>query len=63
MLFLKISNVNMSFGEGTFKWKSYTTIKALFTTKCVQIINPKEFIIAALDVGRKTFVVHVAIRK
>ena len=41
-------------------WKSYTTIKALPTTEQVQLVNPKKFVIAALDAG-ETFVVHVAI--
>ena len=63
MLFLKISNADVAFGEGTLTWKSYTTNKALPTTKRVQLVDPKEFVIAALDVESETFVVHVAIRK
>ena len=35
MLFLKISNADIAFGEGTLTWKSYTTNKALPTTKQV----------------------------
>ena len=42
---------------------SYTTNKVLLTTKQVQLIDPMEFVIAALDVDSKTFVVHVAIWK
>ena len=63
MLFLKLSHANMSFGEGTLMWKSYTTNKALPTTKQVRLVDPKEFVIAALDTNSKTFVVHVAIRE
>ena len=63
MLFLKISNANITFGEKTLTWKSYTTNEALPTTKQVQLVNPKEFVIAALDADSKTFVVHVAIRE
>ena len=63
MLFLKISNADMSFGEGTLTWRTYTTNKVLPITKQVQIVNPKEFIIAVLDVDSETFVVHVAIWK
>ena len=63
MRFLKISNADMSFGEKIFTWKTYITNKALSTTKQVQIVNPKEFVIAALDVDSETFVVHVAIRE
>ena len=63
MPFLKISNADVSFGEGTLTWKTYTTNEALPTTEQVQIVDPKEFVIAALDVDSETFVVHVAIRE
>ena len=63
MFFLKISNADASFGEETLTWRIYTTNKALPTTERVQIVDPKEFIIAALDVGSKTFVMHVVIRE
>ena len=63
MLFLKISNADVLFGEGTLTWKSYITNKALPTTKQVQLVNPKEFVIAALDADSKTFIVYVAIRE
>ena len=63
MPFLKISNADVSFGEGTLTWKTYTTNEALPTTERVQIVDPKEFVIAALDVNSETFVVHVAIRE
>ena len=35
MLFLKISNADIAFGEGTLTWKSYTTNKTLPTTEQV----------------------------
>ena len=63
MPFLKISNADVAFGEGTLTWKSYTTNKALPTTERVQLVDPKEFVIAALDADSETFVVHVAIRE
>ena len=63
MLFLKISNADVSFGKKTLMWRTYTTNEALPTTKGVQIVDPKEFVIAALDVDSETFVVYVAIRK
>ena len=63
MPFLKLSNAYASFGKKTLTWKSYTTSKALPTTKRVRLVDPKEFVIAALDVDNETFVVHVAIRK
>ena len=61
LFFLKISNVDMSFNEETLTWKFYITNEALFITKQVQIIDLKEFIIVALDVNNKTFVVYMAI--
>ena len=63
ILFLKFSNINMSFGEKTLMWRSYITNKVLSTIERVQLIDPKEFVIAALDAGSKTFVVYVAIKK
>ena len=62
MLFLKISNANVAFGEGTLTWKSYIINKALPTTKQVQLVDPKEFVIAAFNADSKTFIVHVVIR-
>ena len=61
MLFLKISNANVSFDKKILTWKTYTTNKALPTTEQVQIINKKNFVIAALNANSKTFVVYVAI--
>ena len=53
----------MSFGEEIFMWKTYTTNKALLTTKQVQIVDKKNFIIAALDVDSDMFVIHVAFQE
>ena len=63
MLFLKISNADISFNEKTLMWKTYTTNEALFTIKQVQIINSEEFVIAALDNDSNMFIVYVAIRE
>ena len=63
MPFFKISNADVSFGEETLTWKTYTINKALPTTEQVQIVDLKEFVIAALDVDNKTFIVHMAIRE
>ena len=53
----------MLFGKKTLIWKSYTTNKALPSTKQVQIVDLKEFVIVALDVNSETFVMHVAIQE
>ena len=63
ILFLKISNADVVFGEETLMWKLYTTKKTLPTIKQVQLVNPKELVIAALDADSETFVVHMAIRE
>ena len=63
MFFLKISNVNMSFGKTTLTWKSYIIDKVLPTIEQIQLIDPKEFVIAVLDADSKTFVIYVAIRE
>ena len=53
----------MLFGKKTLTWKIYIINEILPTTKQVQIIDLKEFVIAALDINSETFVMHVAIRK
>ena len=63
MFFLKFNNADMLFDKKTFTWRTYTINKVLSTTKQVQIINKKDFVIAALDANSKTFVIHVAIQK
>ena len=61
--FLKLSNTDVSFSEEILTWKSYTTNKALPTTKRVQLVDPNKFVIAALDVDRETFIMHVTIQE
>ena len=61
IFFLKLSNADISFGEKTLIWRFYTTNKALSTTKQVQIINKKDFVIVALDIDSKTFIVYMTI--
>ena len=63
MTFLKIKKTNVSFAKMILTWKTYTTNEILPTTDRVQIINPKEFIIAALNINGKTFMIDMAIRE
>ena len=51
----------MLFGEKTLMWSIYTTNKALFTTKWVQIIDKKDFVIVILDANSEKFVIYMAI--
>ena len=59
MPFLTLSNANIQFAQKKLTWRSYTTAKALPTTKRVEIIDRKEFAKAALDEHVEAFVVHV----
>ena len=63
MFFLKISNIGVSFAKNRLTRKFYTTNKALSIIKQVSIVNLKEFVIVALDVNSKIFILHVAIQK
>ena len=60
MPFLTLSNADIQVVEKEFTWRSYTTAKALPSTKQVELIDKKEFAKAALDKNSETFVVHIA---
>lgn len=57
---LTILNTNMQFVEKKFKWRSYITAKVLSTTKRVELINKREFAIAALDKNIEIFMIYIA---
>ena len=59
MLFLTLSNADVSFLQRELIWKSYTVDEALPTTKWVELIDKKEFAKAALDADLEIFVMHV----
>ena len=50
----------MLFIERELTWRAYGTIEVLPTTKQVQIIDTKEFAIAALELTQGAFVFHIA---
>lgn len=60
-LFFKFNNINKLFGKKRFIQRFYITNKVLLIIKHVQIINIKDFVIAALDANNKTFIIYVAI--
>ena len=60
MLFLTLSNADIQFAEKELIWRTYTTKKALLTTRQVKIIDWKEFAKAALDENVKAFVVYIS---
>ena len=57
---LILSNPDVQFVEKKLTWRTYTTTKALPTTKRVELIDKKEFAKTALDENSETFVVYVA---
>ena len=61
ILFLKFNNVDVSFCQKTIMWGIYTINKAIHIIKHVHIINKENFLITALDVDSKIFVMYVAI--
>ena len=59
MPFLTLSSANVDFLGRELRWRTYTTKKALPTTKRVELVGKKEFAAAALDPELETYVVHV----
>ena len=60
MPFLTLSNADVDFSGRDLRWRTYTTEKALPTTRRVELVGKKEFASAALDPEHMTFVVYVA---
>ena len=60
MSFLILSNTNIQFDTESFTWRSYSTAKALPTTRRVELIDKRHFAKAALDKNSETFVIHIA---
>ena len=63
MLFLKLSNAGMSFGKEIFIWRSHINNEILSTSKQVQIIDKKNFVIATLNANSKMVIVYIAIQE
>lgn len=60
MFFQTFSNADIFFIEYELIWMFYTFIKALSTTKQVQIIDQKKFVATALNSIKKVFIKHIA---
>ena len=58
--FLTLSGANADCLGRELRWRTYTTKKALPTTRRVKLVGKKEFVAAALDPESEIFVVHVA---
>ena len=60
MPFLTLSSVDIRFAERELVWRTYSAAEALPTTRRVEIIDKKEFAVAALNKDDETFVMHTA---
>ena len=60
MPFLTLSGADVDFSGWELRWRTYTTKKALPTTRRVELVGKKEFAAAALDPEHETYVVYVA---
>lgn len=58
--FFILSNTEINFLELELNQRLYTTIEALSTTKLVKLVEKKEFVIIALNLDGKTFVIYIA---
>lgn len=63
MSFLTFLDVNIWFAEKERIWKSYTIVKALPTTKKVELIDKREFAAVVMDENSKIFVIHMTALK
>ena len=59
MLFLTLTGANVDFLGRKLWWRTYSTEKALPTTKRVELVGKKEFVAVALDPEHETYIVHV----
>ena len=60
ILFLTLNKADIRFAERELVWRTYTATEALSMTKRIEIIDKKEFAVAALNIAKKTFIVHIA---
>lgn len=58
--FLIFINANVLFTEQKLTWKLYISAKALSTTKYVQIVGLKKFVVVVLDLSKEIFIVYIA---
>ena len=61
ILFFKLSNADMLFDHKIFIWRFYIANKASVTSKKVQIINSKEFVIVVLNIDSEMFIIFMII--
>ena len=59
ILFLILSGANVNFYGRKLWWRTYTTKKALLTTRHIKLVGKKEFVAVALDPEFETYVLHI----
>ena len=60
IFFLTLSKANICFAEWELVWRTYMAAEVLSTTRRVEIIDKKEFLVAATNADDETFMVHIA---
>ena len=58
-LFLTLSGADVDFLGRELRWRTYSTKKALSTTRCVKLMGKKKFAVEALDPKHEIYAVHV----
>ena len=61
VLFLKLSNAIVLYGEKIPTWRTNTINEVLFITKRIWTIYKIDFVIVVLNADSKIFVIHIAI--
>ena len=59
MLFLTLCSADIDFLGRELRWRTYTTKEALQLTRRIELVDKKEFAVAALDPEYETYLVHV----
>ena len=61
MPFFIFSRTDIRFAKQKFVWRTYKAAKTLPTIRKVEIIDKREFVVAALNANEETFIVHIAV--
>ena len=59
MPFLILSSTDVNSFRHELRWRTYTTKEAFLTTKCVELVDKKEFAATALDPEHKIYILYV----
>lgn len=60
MSFFTFSKANIRFAKKKLVWRAYSSVKTLFITQKIKIIDRKEFATAILIEKNKMFVINIA---